>query len=83
VPAGTRATITVPNRLRPVVGLDSGPQVASAPATAHGALVCSATGSMQVFKLSFVLSGARCVPLSVTAAGRTVTRLVAFGRRCG
>ena len=80
VPARTRATITIPNRLRPVVGLDSGSLLADAPSNGHGALVCQAGETFQVYKVAFVLSGARCVPVSVTAGGRTVTREVGFGR---
>jgi hypothetical protein len=83
VPPHTRATIAVPPDLRTVAGLDSAPVPANEPARAHRALVCTAGPAQRVFEVSFVVAGARCVPISVTAAGRTTTRRVRFGvRRC-
>lgn len=79
VPARTDAIISVPAGLRREVGLDGDPVPPERPSEAHRAVRCTTTVEPQVFTVQFVLSGPRCVPVTVTAAGRSETREVPFG----
>jgi hypothetical protein len=68
---------------RAVAGVDNDPTPAWTPATAHRAVRCITTGRAQAFSISFVVAGARCVPVLVTIDRVTTTRAVPFGvRRC-
>ncbi len=83
LPARTRAVIAVAPEALDVAGLDTAPVPATTPARAHRAVRCVTGAFSQVRSLSFVVSGARCVPVSVTVGGVTTTRQVPFGvRRC-
>jgi hypothetical protein len=79
VPPRSRAIVAVPPGQRDVAGLEAPPASASSPASAHRALVCTTEGPDEVFEVSFVIDGARCVPVSVTIDGVTTTRAVRFG----
>jgi hypothetical protein len=68
-----------------VAGLDSGADADddAFPADAHRAVVCATGPAQRTFEVSFVIDGARCVPISVTSRGRTETQRIRFGvRRC-
>ena len=84
VPARARAVIAVAPEALGVAGLDTAPVPAATPAEAHRAVRCFTGAFSQVRSLSIVVSGARCVPISVTMHGVTTTRDVPLGvRRCG
>jgi hypothetical protein len=87
VPPNTRVVIAVAPASRGVAGLDSAVDPATTPAEAHRAVVCVTGPAQRVFDVTFVVRGARCVPIAVTGPGpnllRTTTQQVAFGvRRC-
>ena len=85
VAPATRAVVAVAPEGRVVAGLDSGPGAErdAFPADAHRAVACATGPAQRTFEISFVVDGARCVPVSVTSAGRTTTRRIRFGvRRC-
>jgi hypothetical protein len=79
VPPRSRAIIAIPNRLRPVAGLDGWPRPASTPATAHRAALCETSDQTTVFRISFTVDGPRCVPVNVTIDRVTTTRWIPFG----
>ena len=78
VPPRTRAVIAVPPAARRVAGVDGWP-AATTPAAAHRAVVCRTPAESQVFRVSFVVAGPRCVPVAVTVGPVTTTRRVPFG----
>ena len=83
VPPRSRAIVAVPVDERRVAGVDNDPTPAWTPAAAHRAVRCITSGRSQAFSISFVVAGARCVPVSVTIDRVTTTREVPFGvRRC-
>jgi hypothetical protein len=83
VPPRSRAIVSVPVAERAVAGLDNDPTPAWTPAAAHRAVRCVTGDRRQAFSISFVVAGARCVPVSVTIDRVTTTREVPFGvRRC-
>lgn len=83
VPPRTRAVISVPTGMRSVIGLASGASVADRPRDAALGLVCVAGPSQRIYSIAFVVSGPRCVPVTVSARGRADTRVIRFGtRRC-
>jgi hypothetical protein len=82
VPPRTRVVVAVPPALRGVAGVDGAPQPASTPARAHRALRCETGAQTTVYTASFVVRGARCLPLAVTIDRETITQRVPFGRRC-
>jgi hypothetical protein len=84
VPPRSRAIVAIPVDERRVAGVDNDPTPAWTPAAAHRAVRCITGGRAQAFSISFVVAGARCVPVSVTIDRVTTTREVPFGvRRCG
>jgi hypothetical protein len=83
VPPRSRAIVAVPVADRAVAGLDNDATPAGTPAGAHRAVRCITGERAQAFAISFVVVGARCLPVSVTIDRVTTTREVAFGvRRC-
>lgn len=85
VPAHQALTISVPagdtnvGLIRTGVGAYGG----FVPSDGVKSVVCTADDVATSFHLGFIVAGARCVPLSVSANGRSYTRNARFGvRRC-
>jgi hypothetical protein len=79
VPPRSRAIVSVPPQLRLVAGLDGYPTLVANPLRAHRAVLCETGPERTVFRIAFVVAGARCVPVSVTIDRVTTTRDVPFG----
>jgi hypothetical protein len=82
IPPRTRVVVSVARTQRRVAGLDGAARPAEVPASAHRALTCATAGHAAEFTATFVVVGARCLPVTVTTRLLTVTRRVPFGRRC-
>ncbi|HVL95356.1 MAG TPA: hypothetical protein VM266_05805 [Solirubrobacteraceae bacterium] len=81
VPPRSRVIIAIPPGRRPIAGLDGWPSPAATPREAHRAVRCLTGDLPGVFRVSFAIAGARCLPVAVTIDRVTTTRTVGFGVR--